>query len=292
MNILVVGASGFIGGYLYRYGLINNKVIGTSCLNKQEHLLRLDIINKIAVKELIKNFKPTVIIVPAAITNVDYCEKNRQETHEINVSGVENIVSAMKYQSNDSKLVYISTNYVFNGKKGFYVETDDTYPINEYGKQKLLAEKYIRENLEDYIIVRTCEVYGCEEAGKNFVVRLINDNKLGKTRNIPFDQKGNPTYVKSIVDIIYDLIQHDAKGIFHVAGSDIYDRFSFANMIAEEFDLDKLLFKKVSSSELNYFAPRPLNASLNLDKLYNKLNIKPIGVREGLKMMKREFFNK
>jgi len=288
MSILIIGASGFVGTLLYEILAKENEVIGTFYLqqSKKEGFQYLDIRDRKSVDTLIREIKPAVIILTAALTYVDYCETHQNEAFEINVLGTKNVVLMAKEMN--SKFVFFSTEYVFDGKKGPYSEIDFPNPINYYGKTKLYGEKIIIDNLTDYLIIRTTVVYGYEKGGKNFIMQLIQKNKAGEAMNVPVDQYGSPTFRDNLVEATIELIQKDKRGIYNVVGSEVMNRFDFSILAAEILGLDKSLIIPKATSELGQQAPRPLNAGLKIDKIIQEIETKLLSPKEGLEILKTQ----
>lgn len=289
MKFLIIGSSGLVGSSVSKSAKKSHEAYGTFFSQKRENLYYLDITDKLQIDNLVNKIKPDIIVHSAALANVDYCEEYQEESLKINVEGTKNIAKAGK--NINSKVVFISTDYVFDGKNGPYSENDIPDPINFYGKSKLDGENIIKE-LEDFLIIRTTGVYGIESAGKNFVVRLINENKSGNTVKVPIDQYGNPTYSDNLGEVIVKLIENNKKGIYNVAGTETINRYEFALKIAEVFQLDKKLIKPVETSELNQKADRPLYGGLKINSIKNEIDIKLLSPIESLSIMNYELRRK
>jgi dTDP-4-dehydrorhamnose reductase len=284
MRVLVVGASGFVGNVLYKLFLRDGEAYGSYHSSPVEGLVKLDMTDAAAVQDMIGAIRPDVIIHPAANPNVEFCEEHAEETRRINVEGSRNIINAARDVG--AKYVFFSSDYVFDGINGPYAEDDTPNPVSEYGKQKLEVEKIIQSTLTDYLIIRITVVYGWERHGKNFVMGLIKNLSGGKTMKVPCDQVGSPTYVNNMAQVVKELIEKGKTGIYHVAGSDIMDRYTFALKAAEIFDLDKDLLIPVKTAELGQKAKRPLQAGMRLEKVRQAVNTHIMGVEEGLREMK------
>jgi len=286
---LVIGASGMVGEYLVRAAAdAGFEAIGTYHSHLVRGMQRLDIRNQTEVQLLMAKVRPTIVYLPASLANVDYCELHPGEGYATNVIGVCNVVRAVNEVG--AKLVYFSSDYIFDGKAGPYREDDPPNPICEYGRQKLMAEHYIALHARDYLIVRTTVVSGWERQGKNFVYRLLKTLKAGQVLKVPVDQIGNPTYAPNLAQAVVELALSDARGVYHVVGPDRVNRYEFACEAARVFGLDGSLIQAVATSELGQPAPRPLNAGMVAEKAAAKLRIPLIGYREGLRAMasKRE----
>ena len=284
---LIIGASGQVGEHLFRAARdAGFEASGTHHSRPVPGMQWLDICDQTEVQSLILKLPPAVVYLPASLSNVDYCELHPEEGYATNVVGVRNIVKTV----NDvgAKLVYFSSDYVFDGKNGPYYEDDPANPICEYGRQKLISEHYVALHARDYLIVRTTVVYGWERQGKNFLYRLLNTLKAGQTLRVPVDQVGNPTYAPNLARAVVELALSDAVGVYHVVGPERVNRYEFACEAASVFKLDRNLIQPVATSELGQTAPRPLNAGMVVDKVATKLTTPLMGYRDGLRAMALE----
>jgi dTDP-4-dehydrorhamnose reductase len=185
-----------------------------------------------------------------------------------------------------AKLVFYSSNYVFNGENGPYQETDQPDPILVYGRQKLEVEQKISELLDNYLIGRIAWVYGHENQGKNFVLRLIYTLKNNQIIRVPQDQIGAPTLANDIAEASCRLVEVGATGLFHTTGSDCMNRYQFALGVAEVFGLQTETLLPVMTSELNQVAARPLKCGMRCDRLVQTLNWNLRGVTNALTYLK------
>lgn len=277
MTILIIGASGFVGNSLYQI-LKNKNVIGTYLSRFKEGLIKLDMTSKSDLESLYNKYKPKIVYMPAFIPGVDYCELNK-DACEINRSGIRNVMEICKKYN--SKLIFFSSDYIFDGKYGPYLEIDKPNPINEYGKTKLICEKIVQE-LSDYLIIRTTVVYGYNIESKNFLMSLIKDLKTGLKRKVPLDQIGSPTYINDLSKITISLVEKNKNGIYNVVGPDYCSRYVFALKIARTFGLNEDLIIPVTTSDLNQPAKRPLRAGLIIDKIRKEINANPLGIDDVL----------
>ena len=277
-RILVIGASGQIGEQLL---LRLPGAVGTSFSNFRPGLEPLDIRDGAALDALIGRVEPGLIFVPAFCAAVDQCELDPAGTRAINVDPVPGLLAAADRAG--ARLVYFSSDYVFDGTKGPYTEADPPCPINEYGRQKLQAERLIGASRR-HLILRTTVVYGPETAGKNFVCRLAAGLRAGKNIRVPNDQIGSPTYAPNLAEAAAALAQSGAAGLFHLCGPDQVDRLAFAREAAAAFGLDGSLLSGVATPELGQPARRPLNAGMSAEKARSILKIPLIGYREGLRL--------
>ena len=286
MKILVIGASGLVGNALFRAFASKHEIIGTFSAHPIGNLIRLDITNKAEVEGIFRRFMPDVVLLSAGLTNVELCEERQDLCQKINVEGTKNVVECIA--NLPAKLVFFSSDYIFDGRNGPYSETDTPNPINVYGLAKLEAETLIRNELKNYLIIRSTVIYGWEPQAKNFIMSLLKNVELGKEMRVPNDQIGTPTYAINLAEIVKELVERNKIGIYNVAGCDPVSRYDFALVAADVFGLNKRLIVPVSTVELNQRAKRPLRAGLKIDKVCREVSTEPVGAREGLELMKNE----
>jgi dTDP-4-dehydrorhamnose reductase len=200
-KILITGSEGMLGKALMQVAKAKGlRVVGADIRSKENNI---DITNLDSVTSVIKRIRPDAIIHTAAYTDVDECELNLNKAYLINREGTNNVAKACK--DTGAFLIYISTDFIFNGKKRMpYTEDDKPNPINEYGKSKLQGEERVKKLLEQYLIIRTSWLFG--ENGKNFVDTIIDKAKSGKSLKVVNDQKGSPTYSADLADAITELL--------------------------------------------------------------------------------------
>jgi dTDP-4-dehydrorhamnose reductase len=279
---LIVGV-GFFGQKLFSVLEANNVEVEGSIEKPTPGFRLLDIIDKQSVENVFLDVSPKIVVLTAALSNVDYCELHKDEAFKLNVEGTRNIVAACEKIS--AKLVFISTDYVFDGKKGNYSETDNPSPIQYYGATKLLGEEEVLK-LKDSLILRVSSLYGYNSKLDRpcFPLFVINQLKQGKEVNAA-TQITCPTLIDDVAVALLQLLQMNASGIFHVVGADALSRFDVAQMIADDFELDRGLIKK--ANDLHLAAARPLDSSLSIKKL-NSVGIEMSDFAHGLEKMKKQ----
>ena len=292
MKLLITGAIGLYGSKLARMA-VNRGVEVYSC-DVQEmpvcgNFVKFDVSNKEFVAEAFRRVKPDIVIHAATLTDVDKCELNQELAWKINVEGTRNIVEAAK--ATGSFLIYISTDYVFNGEKGMYTEQDQPDPINYYGLTKLKAEELVKV-LDEYFIARPSVIYGSTPAaGKvNFALWLIETLRRGEHVKIVTDQWNTPTLNSNLAEMTLEVVERRLTGTFHLCGATRVSRFEFAQQIAETFGLDKWLIDPVLSSQFKWPAKRPTDSSLDTTKAQQTLKNKPLEMHEALRRLKVELF--
>jgi len=223
MKILITGSKGMLAADLIKEFEGTCEIIGRDIHD-------FDICDKDLVIDEINKEKPDFVINCAAYTHVDNCETEKDLAFSVNGEGVKNLALGCKEAG--SLLCHVSTDFVFDGKKGLpYVETDMVNPLSVYGMSKLEGEKNIQEILEDYLIVRTSWLFG--RAGKNFVETISGLAKERDVLEVVNDQTGSPTFTVDLSRAIKALIDVSARGVYHVSNSGICTWFDFACKICE-----------------------------------------------------------
>jgi len=291
LKILITGSSGLYGSKLAEIATKRNHDICSGYSQDQPPYgapIQFDVKNKKMVEEAVKKVNPEVVVHAAALTDVDKCETNRDLAWKINVEGTRNIAKAVNYSN--AFLVYISTDYVFNGDKGNYKETDMPNPINYYGFTKMKAEELVRDLIEEYCIARASVLYGSTPAaGKvNFALWLLNKLKRKEQTRIVTDQWNSPTLNTNIADMTLEIIECKLTGTFHLSGATRINRYDFAKKIAKTFNLDADLISPVTSAEFSWTAKRPKDSSLDTAKAQQTLKKHPLQINQALERMKKE----
>ena len=287
-KILVTGTSGLLGSKIVEQARKHYEIIptyGTKPLFLNS--VKMDITDERNVRRVFNNFMPDIVVHPAADTNVDRCEVEKKHAWEVNAEGTRNIAKVCDRMK--AKIVYVSTDYVFDGDKGLYTEKEEPNPANYYGLTKLEGEKYVTEMCKDHVIVRTSVLYGWHPWKSNFVKWVIQSLTENKQISVVNDHYNSPTLAYNLAEVILGIIKKDLKGLYHTAGSERINRFEFALKIAKTFYLDASLIRPIEMRELKaWVAKRPRDSSLCVDKIPKELKTKLLNVREGLKKMKEK----
>lgn len=285
MKILITGGSGLLGMKLKKILEKNDYNVYTAFHQspiEKEKIFQLDITLSEDVDYVLKQVSPDVVVHTAAYTNVDRCEKDRDTAFAVNAQGTRNIAGSAKKMG--AKFVYVSTDYVFDGEKGFYNENDTTNPINYYGTTKLEGENATEEICSDFIIARASVIYGAKK--KNFATWAIDMLEKGNQINIVTDQYVSPTLNTDLAEQLVALIEKDAKGVFHTVGRERISRYDFVEVIADVFDLDKNLINPARMADINWIARRPMDSSLDMSRIQKFKN--PYTIRESVKLLRKE----
>ena len=254
-KILIFGASGMLGTELtkaFKYHHVYS-------YSRKE----ADITKKQIIFDIINNLRPDTVINSAAYTYVDGCEINKKLAFNVNGHAVKIIAEACK--KNNASMIHISTDYVFDGKKKSYKESDKTNPINIYGKSKELGERNLFDTFKDYYLIRTSWLFG--KGGKNFVDTILRLSKEQKEINIVNDQFGRPTYTVDLANKIKEIFETKKPfGIYHITNSGTCSWFHFAKAIVKLVNLNTKI-NPIKSEQLNRRAKRPKYSVLLNTKL-------------------------
>jgi len=283
MKILVIGADSFLGLKIYQVLSDYYDVIGTQFIKKIPEFQYLDILKKDSIEKLIKGFQPDILIHVAGIADPDLCEKDKILAWNVNVVGTENIVKVCaKYEK---KLIFISSNYVFEGSKSTgYDETDSVQPLNFYGKTKAIGESEVKK-LKDWLIIRLPKLYGFNNKDDKitFVTEVIKKSRKGEILELNNVHLRYPVLIDDVAKVIHFLIKEKRNGCFHLSSQIPITKFNWAKQIIKIFELPKTKIIPIKQELKN----RPLNP-----KMKNSLkNIHINEIEQGLKIMKKQMDN-
>ncbi len=279
MRALIIGASGQVGGALA--GLCVRRrieVYGTA--RRGQGFLYLDLAAPETIGPVFEKARPDLVLLCGAMTAVDECERNPARAELVNAAGAAAVARASAAAG--AKLVYFSTEYVFDGEAGPYGEDDAPNPVSAYGRSKLAGERACLA-VPGALSVRTTVVYSHDPDSSNFVMQLVSNHKAGARMRVPTDQYSSPTYAPELAAAVLDLADKGASGVFNVAGPDLLSRHEFALKACAAFGFDPGFLDPKPTSELGQAAPRPLRAGLKTDKLYAALGRRLPPVDDSLK---------
>lgn len=256
-NILVTGSTGQLGSDVVKELL--KRGYSTLSPNRSE----LNLCSEDNIRNYILNSNCEAIVHCAAYTQVDKAEDEKDLCIKINATATKHIVKCAKIL--DIPMIYISTDYVFDGTKdGEYTENDETNPINIYGESKLAGEKYVQEILDKYYIVRTSWVFNIN--GKNFIETMLRLSKANNQLSIVNDQIGSPTYTKDLSRLLVDMLETSKYGLYHATNEGYCSWYEFADTIFKLANIN-IDIKAINSNEYASRAKRPMNSKLSKDKL-------------------------
>lgn len=257
MKVVVTGAKGQLGqDVVLELARQNHEAIGA---DREQ----LDVTNEASVQAFISDVRPDVILHCAAYTNVDGAEENEDAAYQVNALGTENLAKAAKQVG--AKMLYVSTDYVFDGTATEPYEVDEpTKPLGAYGRTKLAGEELLQKNLEQFFIVRTAWVFGVH--GNNFVKTML---RLGKERGevgVVHDQVGSPTYTVDLARFMVELMETQEYGIYHATNSGVCSWYEFAVEIFKQASLN-VIVNPLTTEQFPRPAARPKYSVLSKKKI-------------------------
>lgn len=260
MKIFISGASGLLGGNCMQYfGSIGWDVVGSHLSYPTPSTCFFDTLQPSHPDNFdVAAYGPDVILHCGALTHVDYCEQYPEESYEKTVRSTQNIIDLCKRTG--ARLVFVSTDYVFDGTDGPYRENAPVRPLSVYGQHKLEAERMAMDMLDHTLVIRITNVYGNELRGKNFVARIVQQCKDGQrlSLRLPYDQFASPTNALDIARALYVLIRDGKNGIYHICSSDYMNRVELALRVLSHFPDAEYNLEAISTEEMAQPAARPL----------------------------------
>lgn len=292
MKILITGANGLLGYKLVQLLSLQPEVTTLATARKKINGLppnvqffELDVTDHDQTINVLSLAQPDVVIHTAAMTQVDQCETERDLCWKANVTGVENLVEAC--EKNNTHLVHVSTDFIFDGSYGPLDETAIPKPVNFYGESKLAGEQVIQKSKITWAILRTVLVFGVtpDLSRSNIVLWVKKSLEEGKSIYVVNDQWRTPTLAEDLAMGCYLAASKKATGIYHVSGEEMMTPFDIATQTAEFFKLDKSLIKPADSSTFKQPAMRPPKTGFIITKAKRELAYQPHSFRDGLALL-------
>lgn len=292
-RILVTGSNGLLGQKLT--DLFIEKGVDFLATSRGENRLEgekefnyatMDVTDRDQVMTVFQKYQPTAVIHTAAMTQVDQCETEKELCDSLNVDAVANIIEACK--QHDAHLLHLSTDFIFDGKKGNYKEDDEANPLSYYAESKWSAEQLVENsNLKNWSIARTIIIYGITHkmSRSNLVLWVKASLEAGKAITVVDDQFRSPTLAEDLAMGCWLIIDKKANGVFHLSGPETKSIIELAYEVADHFQLDKSLISPISSTSLNQAAKRPPKTGFDISKAKELLDYDPKPFTEGLKIV-------
>ena len=298
-RLLVIGSTGLVGSKVREKAEASGyEAFGTQNARRSAYprSRSLDITDSSAVMKLVDEIRPVAIVNTAALHNVDYCEDHRDEAERVNVKGVESLAEAASRHR--ARLIHLSTDYVFDGRRGHYKESDTPNPLSYYALTKVEAEQ-AASKATSFAVARPSVIYGWNKleakgtpssSGKTINFAMYVLDKLAKKETIKAvtDQFSSPTFADNLADAILRLVEYRKNGIFHTAGRSCVSRYDFALKLATTFGYSESMVQPITSTGFKQVAPRPQNSCLNVDMTEKALGIQFLTVDEGIRQMKSQ----
>jgi dTDP-4-dehydrorhamnose reductase len=285
MRIFITGGNGLLGSRLAQIALAEGHEVFAGYnqgVPENGEPVKFDLTLDSSVSKAVNLARPEVVFHTAALTDVDRCEAEQDLACQVNARGTKLLSAAAKKAG--AFMVYISTDYVFDGIKGMYRENDATNPINHYGRTKLLGEKYAD------CVARTCVIYGSRPAsGKvNFALWIMDRLKKREGIKIVTDQYISPTLNTNLARMLLEAGERRLKGIYHLAGAERISRYDYACRLADTLSLDKGLIAPSKMADIGWKALRPIDSSMDVSKAAQLLKEKPCNIDESFRILKEE----
>ena len=281
MNIFLIGSSGFLGSNILHNCPNSISITGSHFQNIQNFSLELDVRNKNKMKSIITS-KYDVVIHCGSL-RINKCENDPKLAYSINVDGTKNLVEICK--QNDLHLIYISSDAIFDGTENLNNEDTIPKPLGIFGKTKVESESIIRENLENYSILRTSNLFGWDTKQQNFAQWIVSELSQNKSIKVISDQIISPSYCPNIAKLVLESASKKINGTFHVSGKESITREQFARKIAQTFNLNEKLLIPTPISELNLDMKRGKNCSLDVTKTQSVFETSILSLNEALSDM-------
>lgn len=298
MKLLITGVNGFVGGSLLAqapedwvvHGIGRTKqpdLPPQSHPGRENHFFYhgLDLLDTPALDTLLRSIKPDAVIHAAAIANIDFCEHNRETAEAVNVGVTKHIAGIC--QEINAKLIFCSTDTVFDGQKGFYTEEDLPVPINYYASTKVRAEQIVLDTCKSGIVARLSLVVGLPVRGRgnSFLADMRDKLQKGETLSFPDNEIRTPVDVLTLGAALLELAAGGYGGLLHLAGNTRIDRYQMARSITDKLGFAQTHIHPVNSNTLPGRAPRPADVSLDNRRARALLKTPMLSLEEGLELI-------
>jgi len=297
-RVLITGSNGFIGQELVNQLLARGdmELIAVSRgENRVKHRNNFiyrsaDVCNEDALESVIAEYKPDTVIHTVAMANVDQCEAHPAECNLINVTPVQHLTRMAERFG--FHLIYLSTDFVFDGLNGPYKEEDEARPLNHYGASKYEAEQIIQQSGSLWSIVRTILVYGAprDRNRSNLILWVKKSLENKQEIQVVTDHFRMPTLVDDLARACLTIASKKTRGIYHISSDELFSVYEIAQKVADFWNLDKSLLKPVQSADLSSQVARPSYTGFKIDKARKDLGFSPSNLTEGLEKIDHSFF--
>lgn len=292
-TVLVTGSNGLLGQKITA-AILSGKQFNLVATSKGENRFKIkqgyayaemDILDPANVREVLERYRPDAIIHTAALTNVDKCEMEKELAYALNVEAVKTLITIC--EEYDIQLVHLSTDFIFDGLNGPYLESDVPNPLSYYGKTKLEAEELMKNASCKWAVLRTIIVYGIisDESRSNIVLWAKGALEKGTPIRVVNDQWRMPTLAEDLADACLLVVEKDAHGVFNISGRDMMSISELVFKVADFWNLNKELITEISAASLNQPAPRPVKTGFILDKAIHELGYAPRSFEQGLALL-------
>ena len=290
IKILLTGGSGFIGGNIIREADSDSEIISVdtreqSYTRKNLKSVVQDLTDLPGLIRVLERYKPDIIIHAAAMSDIDFCEANQGLADKVNIDITRTIADYCR--KHDIKMIQFSSDSVFDGKKGGYVEEDKPLPLHYYGRTKLAGEKIVSDGLRRWNIIRPSLIMGLpvEDSGNSFLWKMIKELKAGNKVSFPKEEIRTPVDAVTLSKAVLELADSEINGFFHLSGNTVINRYEMALRICRYLKYDQKLVEQKKPSISTGRAPRPADVSLDNKKAVRLLTTAMKSLEEGLKLV-------
>lgn len=288
-RLLVTGYGGFVAGSVVKQAGAGWDVFAVSrskVSNGQQDIthLQFDLGEGNQLRQAFHEVQPAAVIHTAAIADIDYCQSHQEEAEAVNVGVTKHLTELCRQHG--TKMVFCSTDTVFGGKQGPYVEEDAPHPVNYYAETKVRAEQILKRELDNMVIARLALVVGFPMigAGNSFLARMVASFQQNIPVLTPVNEIRTPIDVVTLGRALLELASSDFTGIIHLAGNTRLNRYELALQIASLLDFPQALVTPTDSAAASNRAPRPSDASLNNSKAARMLKTPMLSLTDGLRL--------
>jgi dTDP-4-dehydrorhamnose reductase len=289
MKFLVTGSTGLVGSQVVKDLTEQNHAV-YSCYHDSTPdagiPIMLDLLDSSNIRKVVSDTNPDIIIHLAAMTSVDKCETEPDLAEKINSVATE--ILAKQAAKQKAFFVYVSTDYVFDGKVGMKKEKDTPNPLGVYGKSKLEGETHVQNLASSWAIARTSTPFGIHKTKKSFPIWVKESLESKKEIQVLTDQYTSPTYVSNLSKMLIEIATRQIVGIIHLAGATRISRYELATMMADKLNLDKSLLKPTKTDQMKWTAQRPIDSSLDVSLATEILNEKPQKINQSIELFLSE----
>ena len=247
--------------------------------------IKLDITDTLRLQDLVLKERPEAVIHAAALGDVDECERNRELAWRVNVTST--IALALAAEVVNAFMLYLSTDYVFDGERGMYSEREPPNPVNYYGLTKLMGEVAVQARCSRWSIVRASSIYGMGPGRMNFAKFLVEKLSRGERVRALVDQYTSPSQAALLAEAMIEILEKRMVGVFHVVGERM-SRYEFALRVAKALGFDESLISPARIEEFKWFAKRPKDSSLSFEETRSKISCDFYSTGKALETLKAE----
>ncbi|HOT97870.1 MAG TPA: SDR family oxidoreductase [bacterium] len=285
-DLLLTGASGFLGGHLYAKAQTRWRVTATSHRHPLPGTLALDLGDVDACLSLVRSLRPRVILHAAAKANLDVCERDPAAARAINTTAVAHLLDAAAEVG--ARLILVSSDMVFDGRQGLYTEAAAVHPLSVYGETKAAAEALVLQAGGNHLVARAALIYGRPRLlGTSFSEWIERRLRIGEPVPLYTDQFRSPIWVENLADALLELAESEITGLLHLGGANRIDRYRFAQQLCRVTRYDSSLLQPTSMQGAVSDAPRPVDVSLDSSKAAALLHTLLLDTQTGLERMVR-----